>query len=192
MSDALRSGRLVTATTLEMENQEHVAQLLVDDLQTSTRRVHLELDISHTSYRRIIKKLKFKSYAPRLTYGLLEDDPDRCLQYCESMLNEYGADPTIFNQILLSDETQFKVNGLVNQQNSVYYDTVNPHIHYETQLNQMGVLVWAGMSSFGMFGPYFFNRNCTRETYLHMLLNYLVPGLEATYEDNMTNGTLYF
>ncbi len=174
------------------ENQERVAQLLVDDPQTSTRRGHLELDVSHTLYRRIVKKLKFKAYTPRLTRRLLEDDPDRRLQYCELMLNEYGADPTIFNQILFSDEAQFKLNGLVNRHNSVSYDTVNPHIHYETQLNQPGVLVWAGMSSFGMLGPYFFDRNCSGETYLHMLQNCLVPGLEVTYEDKMTNGTLYF
>ncbi len=109
------------------------------------------------------------------------------------MLSEYDADPTIFNQILFRDEAQFKLNGLVNCHNSVYYDTVNPHIHYETQLNQLRILVWAKMSSFRMFGPYFFDsRNCTGETYLHMLQNYLAPGLETAYEDKMTNGTLYF
>ncbi len=95
-------------------------------------------------------------------------------------------------RLLFSDEAQFKLNGLVNRHNSVYYDTVNRLIHYETQLNQSGVLVWAGMSSFGMSGLYFFDMNCTEETYLHMLQNYLVPGLEATYDDKMTNGTLYF
>ncbi len=49
VSDAPRRGTPVMATTLE--NQECVAQLLVDDPQTSTRRGHLELDVSHTSYR---------------------------------------------------------------------------------------------------------------------------------------------
>ncbi len=49
VSDAPRSGRPVTATT--PENQERVAQLLVDDSQISTRRDHLVLDVSHTSFR---------------------------------------------------------------------------------------------------------------------------------------------
>lgn len=48
------------------------------------------------------------------------------------------------------------------------------------------------MSSFDMFGPYFFYGNCTAELYFHMLQNYLVHGLEATYENKLTNGTLYF
>ncbi len=101
VSDAPRSGRPVTTTT--PENQECVTQLLVDDPQTSTHRGHLELDVSHNSYRRIVKKLKFKAYTPRLTYGLLEDDPDRRLQYWGLMLNKYGADPTTFNQILFCE-----------------------------------------------------------------------------------------
>ncbi len=66
VTDAPRSGRLVTATT--MENQELVEQLLVDNPQTSTRRGHLELDVSRTSYRRIVKKLKFKAYTLHLTH----------------------------------------------------------------------------------------------------------------------------
>ncbi len=78
------------------------------------------------------------------------------------MLNEYGADPTIFSQILFSDEAQFKLNELINHHNSVYYDTVNPHIHYETQLNQQGILAGAGMSSIEIFDPYFFDRQACR------------------------------
>lgn len=86
------------------------------------------MDVSRTSFCRIVKKLKFKAYTPRLTHGLLKDDPDWCLQYCEVMLNEFAVDLTIFNRILFTDEAQFKLNGLVNRHNSVYYDTVNPHI----------------------------------------------------------------
>ncbi len=49
VSDAPRSGRSVMATT--PKNQERVAQLFVDEPETSTRRGHLESDVSHTSYR---------------------------------------------------------------------------------------------------------------------------------------------
>ena len=180
VADDKRTGRPVTTTTAE--NQERVAQHLVETPETSTRRGGLELDLSHTSYRRIVKRLKFKPYIPRVIHGLLEDDPDRRLQYCEMMLDEYRHDDTLFSRIIFSDEAQFKLNGLVNRHNSVYYDTVNPHITYEQQLNQPGVIVWAGMSSFGMFGPYFFEGNVTGEAYLNMLRDYFVPGLRNTYE----------
>lgn len=188
IADAPRSGRPTTSTTLE--NQERVAQLLVENPKTSSRRGCLELDISHTSYRRIVKKLKFKCYMPRLTHGLIEDDPDRRLQYCELMLNEYSNDETLFDQIIFSDEVQFKLNGLVNRHNSVYYDTINPHILYETQLNQPGVQVWGGFSSFGIFGPYFFDGNVTGASYLNLLQDNLIPGLKAVYPEEME--TFYF
>lgn len=188
LADAPRSGRPSTAVT--QENLELVSQLLVEDPRTSTRRGKRELDMSHTSYCRIVKRLKFKCYTPRLMHGLIEDDPDRRLQYCELMLNEFNEDPTIFHNIIFSDEAQFKLNGLVNRHNSVYYDTINPHITVETQLNQPGVLVWAGLSSSGLIGPYFFEGNVTGQSYLEMLQTYLVPGLKTLYPNEMQK--LYF
>lgn len=148
------------------------------------------MDLSHTSYRRIIKRLKFKCYTPRLTHSLIEDDPDRRLQYCELMLNQYSEDEALFDRVIFSDEAQFKLNGLVNRRNSVYYNTINLHIRYETQLNQPGVLVWGGFSSFGVFGPYFFDSNVTGASYLHMLQEYLVPVLKSAYPEEMR--TFYF
>lgn len=66
------------------------------------------------------------------------------------MLDEFrNKDPEIFHKIVFSNEAQFKLNELVNRHNSIYYDTVNPRITFKKQLNQPGVLVWAGMSSFG-------------------------------------------
>ncbi len=190
VADAPRSGW--PSTAVSAENEDRVALLLVEAPQTSSRRGALELDLARTSYRRIVKRLKFKCYTPRLTHGLLEDDPDRRLQFCELLLHEYRNNPDILNCIIFSDEAQFKLNGLVNRHNSVYYDTVNPHVTYEVQLNQPGVLVWAGFSKFGVFGPYFFESTCTGQSYLNMLQDYLLPGLCTMHSERMNAGTIYF
>lgn len=189
--DIPKSSRPTSVTTLE--NMERVATLLVENPRTSSRRGNLMLDVSHSSYRRLVKKLKFKVYTPRLTHALMEDDPDRRLQFCELMLNEFhNNDQEIFSGIVFSDEAQFKLNGLVNRHNSVYYDTINPHISYEKQMNQPGVLVWAGLSSFGLFGPYFFEKTENGQSYLEMLKNYFIPGLKLVHGDRLHNSEIYF
>lgn len=114
--DSPRSGRSVTAVT--SENQQHIVEHLIENLCTLTRCGYVELNLSHTSYCRIVKRLKFKCYIPQLTYGLIEDDPERCLKFCELMLDEYRNNTTISDNILFSDEAQFKLNRLVNRRNS--------------------------------------------------------------------------
>lgn len=129
----------------------------------------LKLDLLHSSYRRIVKIFKFKPYIHRLIHGLLEDDPDRRLKYCEVMLSQIRENPTLFCNILFSDEAQFKLNGLINRHHSVYYENVNSHITYEQQLNQPSLTVWVGFSTEGVFGAYFLESTLHDESCLHML-----------------------
>lgn len=183
VQDAPRCGRPRTVDT--PENREMISTFLVETPTTSSRKAPLQLPnyVSRTSYQRITKRLKFKCYHPRLVHGLLEDDPDRRLQFCELMLNQYQQDRDIFGKIIWSDEAQFKLNGFVNRHNCIYYDTENPRLIWEKQLNQPGFQVWGGMSLSGVYGPYFFEGNVTGAAYHEMLEQYLLPGLHATFGD---------
>ncbi len=184
VQDAPRSGRTRTADT--PENRELVATMLVETPTTSSRKGTLQFPnpISRTSFQRIIKKLKIKCYHPRLVHGLIEDDPDRRVEFCELMLNEYREnDRRIFEKIIWTDEAQFKLNGFVNRHNCIYYDTENPKLIYEKQLNQPGLNVWGGFSLNTVYGPYFFENTITANAYLEMLRDYLLPGIK-THEDN--------
>ena len=102
---------------------------------------------------RQIQRLGLKMYRPRLLHGLLEDGPDRRLQFCEVVRNEERQVNGITDKISLSDEAHFKLSGAVNQHNCVYYSTENPHGTVEGQLNLPGVTVWAGLSCKGALGP---------------------------------------
>ena len=55
----------------------------------------------------------------RLIHGLLEDDPDRRLQFSEIMLNKIEENPGILDNIVWSDETSFKLSGHINRHNCV-------------------------------------------------------------------------
>lgn len=186
VSDTKRSGRPLTANNLE--NQNLVAQALQMSPTKSTRHCSLQLGISRGSLINIIRELKMKPYRPRLLHGLLEDDPDRRLQFAEIFISQAMDYPEILDQIIWSDEAQFKLSGYVNRHNSVYWSSVNPHITIKSQLNKPGVTVWAGISSSGIMGPIFFEGIVTGAIYLNALRNTIVPQLQL--RDDFQ--TLYF
>ena len=107
----------------------------------------------------LMKYLGLKIYRPRLIHGLIEDDPDRRLQFCETILSEERDDEGLLGKIVWSDEATFKLSGSVNRHNCVYYAQENPHLTVDKQLNQPGVMVWASISCKGVIGPVFFKTN---------------------------------
>lgn len=175
--DAPRSGRPKNVTT--QENLELVALDVVADPKQSTRRRSSQLAISRRSLQRMLHQLKLYPYIPRLVQFLNDDDYDRRLQFCEIFLNQYENDPSLTDKILWTDEACFKLNGHVNRHNAVYWSDTNPHITIAQELNLPGVNVWAGISSQGLFGPYFFNGTVTGESYFNLLNDTLWPVLST-------------
>ena len=99
-----------------------------------------------------------------MLHGLLQDDPDRSLQFYYVILNEERQGNGIIDKITWFDKAHFKFPGAVNQHNCGYYSTENPHVIVEGQLNQPGVTVWAGLSCKGVLGPTFFSIQLLRTT----------------------------
>jgi hypothetical protein len=77
--------RLVSVT--DETAKDEVSSVLEKEPQTSTRRVSSELNISRSSGRRMYKSMGFKPYIPILVYELNEDDFDRRVEYCETLLS---------------------------------------------------------------------------------------------------------
>ncbi|KAG8251795.1 hypothetical protein J6590_071833 [Homalodisca vitripennis] len=96
------------------------------------RRVELETGVLKSLVRRIIKKNKIKFYTSHLVHNLLEDDPDRRVEFCFRIIEFRELDPTWHTQIVFSDESTFYRNGAVNRHNCNYYNTGNPHILEQT------------------------------------------------------------
>ena len=71
--------------------------------------------------------MNFKPYRPRLVHGLLEDDPDRRLQFCEMMRGQFVGEVETLDKIIWSDEACFKLSGHVNRHNYVYWADENPN-----------------------------------------------------------------
>lgn len=175
--DAKKSGRPVSVRS--PQNKETVVQFYHENPGTSQVRASLQVQISRTSLRRIMKDLKLRLWRPRLVHALNEDDFDRRSQFSEWYVNVTEEDPSVEDRILWSDEATFHLNGQVNRHNSVYYAETNPHLLMEgKKIQSPGVCVWAAIRSSGVIGPYFFEDTVSGETYLTMLREFLLPQLQ--------------
>ena len=79
------------------------------------------------------------------------------------MLNVIEEDPAILDNIVWTDEASLKLSGYVNRHNCVYWYSEKKHLIIEQKLNQHGVDVWGGISSFGLIVPIFFDGNSDRQ-----------------------------
>ena len=71
-----------------------------------------------------------------------------------------------------------QTNGRVNRQNCVHWSDTNSHLIIDQELDVPRVVVWSGIWSNGVIGPFFFDGNVTGETYLKMLKNVILPQLQ--------------
>ncbi|KAJ8961650.1 hypothetical protein NQ318_021247 [Aromia moschata] len=138
--------------------------------QSTSTLVASENEVSQTTVLRILRKENYHPYKFQLVQELNEDDPDRRLQFCETMMNLCQTNPNLYKQILFSDEATFCLNGQVNRQNCRFWSRTNPHwiIEAHTQHPQK-LNVWAGIVVNRIIGPFFFEETLTGERYLEFL-----------------------
>ena len=116
-------------TPENIERVRQVAQAHADrDEDIGSRRIALEVGLTHTSTWRILKKnLKWHPYHLKLIHELNEDDFDRRVEFSERFLAMDEEDPEWKNNILWSDEAIFSLSDTVNRHNCVYWAPTNPN-----------------------------------------------------------------
>ena len=59
----------------------------------------------------MLSDLKLRPYRPRLVQQLNDDDPDRRIEFCETLLTMIEEDDSIPDKIIWTDEAIFKLMG---------------------------------------------------------------------------------
>ena len=108
--------------------QEQASLILDSHPQTSIPRTSSHLGISMTSVRHIYNALEFNPYISRVIHKLNEDDFDPRVAFWETLISIIANEPDFIKHVIWSDEATFKVNGMINRHNSVYWRKENPHI----------------------------------------------------------------
>lgn len=141
----------------------------------SLRNVEHETGVPKSSVQRILRKNKIKFYKSHVVHGLLEDDPDRRMQFCSSIIEFHELDPYWHAQIVFSDESTFYRNGVVNRHNCNYYNTENPHILEQTTLKSKGITVWAAVNINGVLSYDISDSTMTGTRYAQVLNQHVLP-----------------
>lgn len=157
---------------IDEETEINVLAFVEANNTASLREIGKELQISHESSRKILKKHKYRSFKYQLHQHLYEDDANRRIVYCDWLLQNNAINPNFTSLILFSDESRFTNNGMFNRQNTRYWAQENRHMIRETNFQErFGVNVWAGVIGTKIIGPILFQEPLTAERYLGFLQN---------------------
>lgn len=138
----------------------------------STREIAEEVDISHQSVWKILKKYKYRSFKFQLHQHLYENDNNRRLEYCNQYLGKLADDWEFPYKILYSDESRFTNNGMFNKNNTRYWAKENPRLLRQGHFQErFGFNVWMGIIGTRLVGPIIFDGQLNGERYLSFLRN---------------------
>jgi len=130
----------------------------------TVRLAAVELEISRLSIQRMLRKdIKAFPYKLQIVHKL-EEDNDRRIKMCETLLNHYKNKSSIRDNIWFSDETVFHLSGRVNRHNTRIWGTENPKVIEEKERDSPKLVVWCAISSKGIICRYFFCNDARRTT----------------------------
>jgi hypothetical protein len=154
---APRERNRTVRTPLTIERVRELAEGASASGQSlSSRRIGAQAGISGSTALKILKKdLGLKPYHIRLIHKLNEDDFDRRVEFCETLLERVAEEPDVIDRIIWSDEAIFSLSETVNRHNCVYWEAENSgHFQECDNLGSEKVMVWCGIWSGGRIGPF--------------------------------------
>jgi len=78
-------------------------------------KVSQQHNIDHKSVYKILKLIKFHLYKVKLVQELNNDNPDRCIEFCNLMMERTDTDPNFLFNIVFSNDAIFELNDQVNR-----------------------------------------------------------------------------
>ncbi|KAJ8934037.1 hypothetical protein NQ318_020835 [Aromia moschata] len=176
IKDPPKSGRTTSATNPEKSLDTMLS--FIEDPHSSIRRSAQQHEISKGSIGNILKRNKFHPCKVKLVHELIEDDPDRRIEFCETMIRMIDEDPHFLFNIVFSDEATFQLDGNLNRHNCRYWSDSNPRLmrEHNTQYREK-LNVWAGILHNHIVGPFFIEGNLNAEAYEDKLRNEIVPAI---------------
>lgn len=149
-------GRGPRRTVRKNEAVQSVQQSVLQDPYASTRRRSSQLGISRTSLQKILElDLKLFPYKIQMVQSLKPQDTDQRLQYA-IQFQQLAKDDQFLNNLIMSDEAHFCLNGCINKQNNRFWGKSNPREIHHHQLHPQKCTVWCGVMADRVIGPYFF------------------------------------
>lgn len=175
LQDLPRSGR----PRIPENNVRNIQEVFEIQPAASIRAVAARIPESRSSVHRILKQQGMRFYRPSVHQALRPGDKEKRLEFCRWFLDMSAENPSFADTIIWTDESIVRLHGRFNRQNYGYWFRENQHLLHEKPLNSPGVSVWAGFSTQGVLGPFFFDANVDGQSYIAMLEENVVPQLRT-------------
>ena len=174
VQDAPRSGR----PSLDETKSEEISEIFQNQPSTSIRQAASAISCSYGYVHKVLKHdLKLFPYKIQVTQELHEEDFSLRVSMCETLLEKTEEDENFLEKIIFSDESTFRLDGIVNRHNCRIWGEEKPGETFQRSHSSPKVNVWMGISSQRIHGPFFFDGNITGENYLDMLQRSFLPQL---------------
>jgi hypothetical protein len=148
------------------EDIERVRQAYVTSPQRSASRNTIAVRMSDSTVRQILhEELNFLPHKMVMCEAINDQDTVYRKILCEVRLNALDNDD--LKPVLMTGEANFHLCGNVNSQNCQYCTTRNPRNNHQKTLHSKKVIVWCGVASFGVMGPYFLEDDAGRAVKLN-------------------------
>ena len=102
---------------------------------------------------------------------------DRQMNACSDLLDMIQEDHRKLDQLLMTDECLFSVDNSIATSHCRTWSRIKPSIVQQKPLQPQRQLVWCGITSSEVIGPYFFDGPVTAESYRTMIEDFLLPHL---------------
>lgn len=153
--------------TVTAETKERVLAVVENNPKISTRRVAVQLGISHWTAWKVLKDEGMHPFHTLQVQELKEEDKPRRVDFCRFLQNK---DDRYLEHILWSDESMFTREGIFNTHNDHTWSVENPRAVKETRhQRRFSVNVWAGIIGQRLIGPHIFEETLNGERYLRFL-----------------------
>ena len=103
---------------------------------------------------------------------LLDGDVDQRYESCRALLDTF-SNAVSRSKVLFSNKCS--INRSARDRNVVFWSKENPNLTQELEHNPPHVMIWAGMTSGNLIGPYFFDGPVNAVSYSAVLETWLIP-----------------
>ena len=187
------SGRPVSATTLE--NQEAVEELICSQedqpgTHLSPREIAEELNVSHTSVRRMVKQKNISQFKRVKTPQMNEGTRTRRVERAASLLEKFKNNPRMIERAVFQDESDFPLEIPLNSQNDRVYnkgqknDVPDENLFRPTNRHSVKVMVSDALTWHGVTKPIFVNQRglkVNEKNFRNHLKKKLFPAINKIY-----------
>ena len=120
------------------------------------------------------KDLNVRPYRPIFVNEPSDGDKDRRYESCRALLDTF-SNAVSRSKVLFSNECA--IYRSARDRIVVFWSKENPNFTQELEHNPPHVMIWAGMTSDYLIGPYFFDEPVNAAPYSAMLETWLIPQL---------------